>query len=77
MLNDVCRVMNISTDTFDGIRGDADTVAGMILELTGFIPVENAEVTFGGFIFKIIEVNKRRIKRIKIKLPFDIKEKGE
>ena len=77
LLNDLCRVMEISTDTFDGIRGDADTVAGMILELTGFIPAENTDVTFGGFIFKIMEVNKRRIKRVRIKLPKDIKVKEE
>jgi len=71
LLNDICRVVNIETDTFDRIRGDADTIAGMILELTGMLPKKGREFSFGGFLFKIIAVDKRRIKRIQIKLPPD------
>ncbi len=71
LLNDICRVVNIETDTFDRIRGDADTIAGMILELTGMLPKQGREFSFGGYLFKIMAVDKRRIKRIKIKLPAD------
>lgn len=73
LLHDVCRIMNIDTDTFDNIRGDSDTVAGMILELTGTLPKQNIDINFGGFMFKILDVTKRRIKRIKIKMPSEIR----
>lgn len=73
LLHDICRVMEIETSTFDDVRGDSDTVAGMILELTGVLPKQNSDIAFGGFKFKIIEVDKRRIKRIKIQIPKEIK----
>ena len=38
MVNDACRKMGIEVDTFDEVRGDSETMAGLVLELAGEIP---------------------------------------
>ena len=64
-LNDVCRVMGIDTNTFDNVRGEADTIAGLFLEILGRLPKQNQEITVGAFKFKAVVVNKRRIEKVK------------
>jgi len=71
LINDVCRIVGVDTETFDGIRGDADTVAGMVLELTGEFPKVKSEISFGGYKLKNLDVSKRRIKKVKLTLPKD------
>lgn len=69
LLNDMCRVMDLETTTFDEAKGDADTIAGLMLELFGQIPKINAESFYNQYRFKIVSVNKRRIKQVQIILP--------
>lgn len=69
MLNDVCRIIGVDTETFDDVRGESDSVAGMILEMIGFIPKKGREVSYEGFRFKIEAVSKRRIEQVLITLP--------
>ena len=66
LLNDVCKIIGVDTTTFDEIRGDADSVAGLMLEITGIMPKKDKEVMYQGFRLKAISVNKRRIEQIKI-----------
>lgn len=68
MLNDVCRILQKDTNIFDEIKGDADSIAGLLLEILGQIPAKDVEVSFNEFTFKILSVNKRRIEKIKITL---------
>ena len=68
LLNDVCRVIGWETNTFDEIRGDADSLAGLILELLGRLPRKGMELKQGNFTFKVIDVNKKRIKQVKLTL---------
>lgn len=71
LLNDFCKVFNADEDIFDYVRGEAETLAGLILELTGEIPKKDKVIKFGNFIFRIESVDRRRIKEIWV----DIKEK--
>lgn len=68
LLNDVCRVIGLDTNTFDEIRGDADSLAGLILELLGRFPRKGREIKHENFTFTAVEVDKRRIKQVKISL---------
>lgn len=65
MLNDVCRIMNLSPDTFDEVKGESDSLAGLILEVAGEIPTVNKVINVGDFDFTIMEVAKNRIQKIK------------
>lgn len=69
LLNDVCRIIGVDTSTFDAIKGNADSVAGLILEVLGKIPKKDREVKYNDFRFKIVSVDDRRIKEIQITLP--------
>jgi putative hemolysin len=69
LLNDVYRITGIENGIFDFIKGDADSLAGLILELHGQIPKKDTEVTYNHFRFKIVSVNKRRIEQVLITLP--------
>lgn len=65
-INDVCKIINTTTDTFESIRGNADSLAGLILELNAEMPKQNQVINFKNYSFKVIEKEKTRIKQIKI-----------
>ena len=64
-LNDFYRILNIDGEEFEESKGESDSLAGFILELTGNIPAKGEEIKFNGFLFTIEGVNKRRVTRIK------------
>jgi len=66
MINDVCKAMNLPVDTFETVRGDSDSLAGLVLEIAGEFPQVNEEVMSGDFIFIPLEINKNRIDKVKI-----------
>ena len=66
MINDVCKALGLSTDTFDAVRGESDSLAGLVLEIAGEFPQVNEEVVSGNFIFIPLEINKNRLDKIKI-----------
>lgn len=66
LLHDLCRIMEIPEESFDKVKGEADTVAGMILEWLGRLPTKGQEIKYGKYHFTIENVNPRRIERIKI-----------
>lgn len=66
MINDACKAMGLSSDTFDTIRGESDSMAGLVLEIAGEFPQVNAEVISGDYIFVPLEINKNRLDKIKV-----------
>ena len=66
LLNDFLKIVDIDDDFFEDVKGDADTIAGIILELTGEIPAKNKKIDFKNLNFTIESVDKRRIKQIKV-----------
>ena len=65
-LSDVCKVLEISSNAFDEVRGDADSLGGLILELNEEIPIEGDELKFKHYTFMILEADKTRVIRVKI-----------
>lgn len=66
MIHDVCRVMELPVETFDEVRGESESLAGLVLELTGEIPAVNEVVSSGDFEFTVMEVEKNRLQKIKV-----------
>ncbi len=66
LLNDFYRIMRIDDTFFDGIKGEADTLAGIVLELKGEIPRKGDCVDYKNLSFCIESADNRRIKQIKI-----------
>jgi len=65
-LNDFYRILNINGEEFEQAKGESDSLAGFILEITGIIPKKNEKITFNDYIFTIEGVNDRRVTRIKV-----------
>lgn len=66
-LLDFCKVFGMTDDSiFDDIRGDSETIAGLILEVVGEIPEEGQEIEVQNFVFRIEKSDKRRIERVNV-----------
>ena len=78
LLNDFFKVIKIEDDPFEEVRGESETLAGLLLELTGEIPQKGKIITYRNFKFRIESADKRRIKEIHVELADeDEKHKGE
>jgi putative hemolysin len=66
LLKEFSEILNIKEETFEEARGEADTLAGLLLELAGKFPQRNDELVFGIFLFKILEISKNRIQKVKV-----------
>lgn len=65
LLNDFVKIVDAEEDGFKDIEGEADTLAGLILEIKGELPKKNDVITYQEHKFTILEVDNRRIKKIK------------
>ena len=68
LINDMCRVLNLQAEIFEDIRGESDSIAGLILEISGRFPKINETVAFKEFKFTVLELEKMRIKRVKLRI---------
>ena len=68
MINDVCKILNIPSHSFDLLRGESDSLAGLILEIAGEFPKINEEFETSNYIFTPLEINKNRIEKVKLTL---------
>ena len=70
-LNDFLKTVKGVTDYFDDVKGDSDSLAGLILELKGVIPNKGEVIKFAPYIFTIESSDSRKIKRIKVQIKKD------
>ena len=69
-LKDFFRILKLEeTEIFETIKGDAETLAGLILEITKKFPKRGQKIKFEGYQFIIEEIGKFRIKQVKVSLP--------
>ncbi len=68
MLYDLCRAMRLSIDTFDAVKGESDSLGGLVLELAGEFPSVNESVKSGDFEFTVLEIERNRIRSVKISI---------
>lgn len=75
MIHDMCRAMKIPQDTFDRVKGDSESIGGLVLELAGEFPKMNDEISCGDFDFTVLEVNKNRILLVKVTIKNQLEAK--
>jgi len=68
LLNDFFKIIEVEGDPFEAVRGESETLAGLILELTGEIPQKGKIINYRDFKFRIESADKRRIKEIRVEL---------
>ena len=74
VLKDFYKVINLEdTSFFDSVKGEAETLAGLILEMTRKFPKRGQKIPFEGYLFVVEELDQLRIKQVKVLLPKDSK----
>ncbi len=68
LINDMCRAVGVPFETFDEIRGESDSVAGLVLEIGGKFPTINERISYGDFDFTVLSIEKLRIGNVKVEL---------
>lgn len=71
-LVDFCKIIDVDYSIFNEIKGESDSLAGLILEVNGEIPKQNKVLEIAGFLFTIIDSDERKIIKIKTKLPDEV-----
>ena len=74
LLNDFYKITGIDENDFNEISEDAETLAGLILEIKEDFPAEKEKICYGKYLFTILEVDKRRIIKIKVRIDREEKE---
>jgi len=65
-INDFCNFIDIATSSFDAVKGESDTMAGLFLELAGHFPMVQQIVKYKQFSFTVMEIQKNRIHKIQL-----------
>ena len=73
LLSDFYKIVKVDTDCFEDIEGDADTLAGLLLEIKGEFPKLHEKLEYDRFLFEVLEMDARRILKIKVILGDPIK----
>lgn len=73
LLNDFFKIAEIEEDDFLKVTEEVETLAGLILELKGDIPAINERIDYGRYVFEIVAVDNRRIKKVKLYIKDDFK----
>ncbi len=68
LLSDFCKIIGVDDDEFAEVEGDADTLAGLLLELKGDFPSKYEKIDYSDYTFEVMDLEGRRISRIKVQL---------
>lgn len=66
LLSDFYKILHLDDETFVDVEGDADTLAGLLLEIKGEFPALHEKIGFRNFTFEVMEMDERRIVKIKV-----------
>ncbi len=66
LLTDFCKILNISDEDFENVQGDADSLAGLLLEIKGDFLSIHEKVDYKNYTFEILQIDERRISRVKV-----------
>lgn len=66
LLSDFYKIMKLDDETFDDVAGEADTLAGLLLEIKGEFPKLHEVITYRNFCFEIVEMDERRIVKVQV-----------
>ena len=66
LLSDFYKILKLDDDIFEEVEGDADSLAGLLLEIKGDFPKMHEKIDYKNFTFEILEIEERRISRVKV-----------
>ena len=66
LLTDFCKILNVDDDEFSDVEGDADTLAGLLLEIKGDFLSVHEKIDYKNYTFEIVSIEERRISKVKV-----------
>ncbi|MBQ3744304.1 MAG: gliding motility-associated protein GldE [Prevotella sp.] len=66
LLSDFFKILDLDDDTFEDVEGDADSLAGLLLEIKGDFPEQHERLDYKNFTFEVTELDGHRISKIKV-----------
>lgn len=66
LLSDFCKILKIDDEEFSDVEGEADTIAGLLLEIKGDFPSVHEKIVYKNYSFEIMSIEERRISRVKV-----------
>ena len=66
LLSDFYKILHVDDEIFEEVEGDADTVAGLLLEIKGDFPKLHEKIDYQNFTFEILDMEERRISKVKV-----------
>ena len=66
LLSDFTKIIKVDDEEFAEIEGEADSLAGLLLELKGNFPLVHEKLTYRNYLFEVLELDGRRISKIKV-----------
>ena len=66
MLSDFFKILDLDDETFEEVEGDADSLAGLLLEIKGDFPELHERIDYNNFTFEVTELDGHRISKIKV-----------
>lgn len=65
-LNDFCKVINVDPEVFEEVKGESESLGGLLLELNSILPRVGEKISYNRFVFTVVSVDARRIKRVRV-----------
>ncbi|MEP1096194.1 MAG: gliding motility-associated protein GldE [Cyclobacteriaceae bacterium] len=65
-LNDFCKITDADSSIFDEVKGESESLGGLLLEINSVLPHAGEKINYKGFLFTIVAVDTRRIKKVKV-----------
>lgn len=65
-IHDLCKALDVDSTVFDDVKGESESLGGLILELHSALPKIGTKITFDRFTFTILNVDKKRITRVRV-----------
>ncbi len=73
VLKDFYRVLEIDEAPFEELKGEAETLAGFILEISGRFPKKQEKISFENYLFTVEAVDRKRLKQLKVTIVKNVK----
>ncbi|MBL7755007.1 MAG: gliding motility-associated protein GldE [Chitinophagaceae bacterium] len=66
LINDLCRILAMPLEIFEEVRGESDSIGGLVLEIAGKFPAPNEIIRFDRFEFQVLQIDQHRIQKVKL-----------
>ncbi len=73
-LNDFCKKLDLDTQIFDEVKGESESLGGLLLELNSKLPKNGTKIRYKDFEFTVLAVDARKIKKVKVHLIGEVKD---